>query len=274
MSIIAISRGSYSRGSEVASRVAEVLGYKCISREILIHASNTFNIPEIKLIHAIHDAPSFLDRISHGKERYISYIRTALLRAVQWDNVVYHGFAGHFFLQGIPHVLKVRIIAELEDRIREEMLQEDVTAERARNTIMRDDEERRKWGLSLYGIDMGDPDLYDMVVHLKTLKVTDVAKIITDAVKLPPFQTTPVSQSLLDDMVLASQIESLLVHEYPRLAVRAQKGSVLIRVDTGLTGLALKSREEEIVRRIEEIALTLGGARKVQVHLAHSISIE
>jgi cytidylate kinase len=274
MSIIAISRGSYSRGSEVADRVAEVLGYKCISREVLIQASTTFNIPEIKLVHAINNAPSFLDRISHGKERYISYIRTALLRAVQWDDVVYHGFAGHYFLQGIPHVLKVRIIADLEDRIREEMQREDVTAEHARSTLSKDDEERRKWGMSLYGIDPGDPGLYDMVLHIQRLGVEDIVKVIADAVKLPPFQTTPDSQSQLDDRVLASQVESLLVHEYPRLEVRANQGEVFIRVATGLTGMALKSREKEIIGRIEEIALTLGGARKVKVSLAHSISID
>jgi hypothetical protein len=51
MPIVAMSRGSYSRGSEVADRVAALLGYNCVSREILIQASNTFNIPEIKRVH-------------------------------------------------------------------------------------------------------------------------------------------------------------------------------------------------------------------------------
>ena len=48
MAIVAISRGSYSRGKEVAERVAERLGYQCISREVIIEASREFNIPEIK----------------------------------------------------------------------------------------------------------------------------------------------------------------------------------------------------------------------------------
>jgi hypothetical protein len=38
MSIITISRGSYSRGKEVAEKVAAALGYECISREILLAA--------------------------------------------------------------------------------------------------------------------------------------------------------------------------------------------------------------------------------------------
>lgn len=57
-------------------------------------------------------------------------------------------------------------------------------------------------------------------------------------------------------------------HEYPRLEVKARKGEVFIRVDTGLTGLKLKSNADDISARIEEIALNLGGARKVKVRLA------
>jgi len=48
MSIITISRGSYSRGKEVAEKLAETLRYECISRDILLEASEEFNIPEIK----------------------------------------------------------------------------------------------------------------------------------------------------------------------------------------------------------------------------------
>ena len=83
MSIITISRGSYSRGKEVAEKLAQKLGYKCISRDVLIEASKEFNIPEIKLVRAIHDAPSVLNRFSHGKDRYISYIRKSLLKHIQ-----------------------------------------------------------------------------------------------------------------------------------------------------------------------------------------------
>ena len=110
MPIITISRGSYSRGKEVAEKLAHELGYACISREILLEASDKFHIPGIQLVRAIHDAPSILDRFSHGKEKYVAFIREVLMEHVRKDNVVYHGLAGHFFLQQIPHVLKVRII--------------------------------------------------------------------------------------------------------------------------------------------------------------------
>lgn len=42
----------------------------------------------------------------------IDRIQAALLEHVARDNVVYHGFAGQMLLEGIAHVLKVRVIAD------------------------------------------------------------------------------------------------------------------------------------------------------------------
>src|SRR5512135_3307967 len=178
MAIITISRGSYSRGKEVAEKLAQALGYECLSRDILLEASERFNIPEIRLIRAIHDAPSILQRFTYGKEQYVAYIRAALLRHVQKDNVVYHGLAGHFLLQGIPHVLKVRILADLEDRVAEEMKRENISADEARRILLKDDEERRKWSLKIFGIDTWDPTLYDLLINIKCVTVDDAVDII------------------------------------------------------------------------------------------------
>ena len=117
MGIITISRGSYSRGKEIAQKLSEKMGYECISREVLLEASKDFNIPEVKLIHAIEDAPSFLDRFKHGKKKYVAFIRKAFLEHIQRDNIIYHGLAGHYFTKGLPNVLKVRIHANYEYRI-------------------------------------------------------------------------------------------------------------------------------------------------------------
>ena len=114
MAIITISRGSFSKGKEVAEKVAQKLGYTSVSREIIIKASKEFNIPEIKLAKAIHDAPSFWERFTFGRERYVAHIASTILEYFQRDNVVYHGLAGHFFVRHISHVLKVRIIADIE----------------------------------------------------------------------------------------------------------------------------------------------------------------
>jgi cytidylate kinase len=207
MAIITISRGSYYRGKEVAEKLAQKLGYQCISREILLEASEEFNIPEIKLIRAIEDAPSILERFTRQKEKYVAFVRAALLKHVQKDNVVYHGLFGHFFLQDIPHVLKVRIVGDLEARVADEVKREGISADKAREIITRDDEERRKWALYLYGADAWDATLYDLVIHLKTISVDDAVGLISHVLELPGFQTTPQSQEAIDSLVEAARME-------------------------------------------------------------------
>jgi len=139
MPIVTISRGSYSRGKDVAEQLARKLHYDCVSREILLEASEEFNIPEISLVRAIHDSPSILERFRHGKERYISYYQYALLKHVQKDNVIYHGLAGQYFLRSIPHVLKVRILASMEDRVKEVMRRDQVSRQDAEHRLRTDD---------------------------------------------------------------------------------------------------------------------------------------
>ena len=210
MAIITISRGSYSQGKAVAEKLAEKLNYECISRDILLEASEHFNIPEFKLIHAIHDSPSILDRFTHGKEKYVAYIREALLEHVQKDNVVYHGLAGHLFLQGIPHVLKVRITADLEDRIKRESENKKISAEETRNILVKDEDERRKWSLYLYNIDTWDSRLYDLVLHIGQITVDDAVSVILLTVQLPCFKTTSEAQSILDDYLLSARVQAAL----------------------------------------------------------------
>lgn len=200
MSIITISRGSYSRGRDVAEKLARRLGYECVSREIILEASEQFNIPEIQLVHAIEDAPSILDRLSRGSERYVAYVRAALLKRVQRDGVVYHGFAGHLLLRDVPSVLKVRIIARIDDRIQEVVRRDGVSEDEARERIARADEERRKWSHHLYDVEPGDARLYDMVLRIRPMTVDDAVGTIALAAGLPAFRITPEVKKTLEEL--------------------------------------------------------------------------
>jgi cytidylate kinase len=259
MAVITISRGSYSYGKAIAEQVAQRLGYECIAREVLIEASGEFNIEEVKLIRAIHDAPSVLERFGQRKERYIAYIQAALLKHLQKGNVVYHGLAGHFFVKGVSHVLKVRIIADLEERVRLEMKRNNIPQEEALRILKSDDEQRRSWSRHLYGIDTWDPSLYDLVLHMGKIRVNDAVEIICDTVDLEHFQTTSESQKAMDDLVLAAEVKSRLVDFFPNATVTAREGVTFVRVPT--SGM----NEIEVVKEIKDIAGKVEGVTEVKV---------
>jgi cytidylate kinase len=262
MGVITISRGSYSKGKEIAEKLAQQLGYECISREILLETSAHFNIHELKLTRAIHDAPSIVERFKHGKEKYIVFIREAFLEHIRKDNVIYHGLAGHFFCQGIPNILKIRINANLEDRIKEEMQREHISEKEARRILKKDDEERRTWSMYLYGIDTKDPALYDIVLHIDTLGVDDAVEILADIAKRPCFQTTRESQMIIDDYHVAAKAQEMLFDRFPSAQVKCNNGVVFVTIQTTL------SHEQEVIYRIISILMgkNIDGLKDVKVN--------
>ncbi len=256
VAIVTISRGSYSRGREVAEKVAQMLAYRCTSRDVLIEASKEFNVPEVKLIRAIHDAPSILERFTGGKKKYVAFMQAARLEQLCEDNVVYHGLGAPFFLKGVSHVLKVRIIAEMEDRVKLEMEREGIPRRTALQILKADDEERRKWSRHLYGIDTADPSLYDMLIHIKKITVDDAADLICRTIQLEHFRTTPESQQVMDNLALAMKVKAALVDVSAARDISADKGAIRIKV----AGAAHDER-----RQIESITEEVAGVREVQI---------
>lgn len=255
MAIITISRGSYSMGMKLAELVAERLGYECVGREILLEASEQFKIPETKLLRAIHDAPSVLARVIYGsKEKYVAYIQSALLHRLQKDNVVYHGLAGQFFLHGVSHVLKVRVVADTEDRIRIVMERDNVARDKAAAILKYDDAERLNWSRSLYGVDSRDPSLYDMVLRIHKLTVQDAAEMICHAAGLEHFRTTPESQQVMNDLVLAAEVKGALVDIQPDIKVWASSGAVRVAAKAQSGHMdALRQELEETAHKVEGV---------------------
>jgi len=260
MAIITISRGSYSRGKETAEKVCERLGYECIDRDALIEASEQFNIPEIKLIRAIHDAPSILERFGYSTEKYITYIQAALLRHVKKDNIVYHGLAGHFLLEGISHVLKVRISSDMEDRVALEMERKKISQREAKRTLKGDDEQRRRWSKHLYGIDTADASLYDLVLHIKNLTVDDAVDIICHTVRIPHFQTTAQSQKVLEDHLLAAEVKAALIDIKPDINISANDGLVRVKIKIHI------SEDERLFQDIKGIGESIPGVKEIRIN--------
>jgi cytidylate kinase len=261
MAVITISRGSFSKGKQVAESVARKLGYQCVSRDIVLEASREYNIPEIKLMRAIHDAPSIF-KVRQGKEKYIAYIRSALLRHFSQDNVVYHGLAGHFFISGISHAVKIRILADIEDRVREEMAREGVSREEALNVIKKDDDQRRRWSRDLYGIDTWDAGLYDLVIHTRALTTEDAANLISQTARLPQFATTPKSRKAMADLTLAAKIKAALIDIRFDIDVQADDGAVVVQTE------ASPAAHEEIKEQITSIVRAFPEVTGVSVKLS------
>jgi cytidylate kinase len=216
MPIITISRSSYTYGKKVAEAVAETLGYTCISREELMNASQEFNMPGLN---HVRELPILLDQTVFNKHRYISYIRSALLKHLVKGKVVYHGFCGHILLKDIDHVLKVQITADLEDRVKIVMDRDGFSRNEALLFIKTMDNARKKWCQKLYKIDLSKICQYDISLNISKIPLDKAVDVICKSAMLDRFKTTAESRkAMLEKVCVAdARTETLTDSETNRI---------------------------------------------------------
>jgi len=261
MSIIMISRGAHHRGKEVAEKIALMLGYECLSRDILLEASLKYDAPEVKLKKSMERAPNFLEKLGFEKEKYIAYMQSALLSRLKKDYIVYHGLAGHIFVQNVAHVFSVRLTVDIKDRVKYCMESEQVAEDEAYVMLYKLDAQRKKWGLYLYGVDITDPDQYDMVININRLSVDEAADIIYSTVQLEKFQTTAESRQKMEDLVMEAEVKAVLMNIKPPKDVSAHNGIVSVQVQAGMF------QNENIEGMVEALSRTVDGVKEVRTDI-------
>ncbi len=267
MSVITISRGSFSGGKALAECLAGCLGFRCVDREVIVERAAAHGISQEELREALEKPPRLLQRFSHKKYVYLALIQAALTEEVRTGRAVYHGNAGHLLLRGGPHILRTRIIAPLDSRVRVAQERLRLTRAEALAYIQRMDHNRSKWTRYLYGVDWGDPSLYDLVVNLECMDIPDACQTIAAAVRQRCFEFTPECQAALEDLALASRARAILALDPAtadlELDVSARRAVIFVS-----GRLAYPEQAEEIRRIVQRIP----GVKSTDVdHLRNSI---
>ncbi len=260
MPVITISRGVCSGGETLAECVAERLGSRCMGREELMQRAAVSGVSESELEDALQKSPSLLERLRPRRTLYLALIRAALAEEAIEGNLVYHGNAGHLLLQGAPPVFRVRIVAPIEVRqsIAQQRLQ--LTPDESAAFIARSDAERRDWTRFLYGVEWGDPALYDLVINVKHADAEEACDAVSSMAGLPCFAWTPERRGLMKDFALASRLRASLALDHHtaqlNLEVSCRSGLVSVR---GFVG------SQQSIREVERVARGIPGIRGLDV---------
>lgn len=253
MPIITISRGSLSGGQALAERVAGQLGYRCVSSEALIEAAAKYGVPEPKLSQVFEKMPSFWERLTKSRRLHLIFIQAAMCELAQQGNLVYHGQAGQQLLKGISHVMKVRLIAPPEYRIKAVMELEGLSREAAIQYIQRADDERLRRMRYLFNVDWRDPALYDLVLNLEDMRIETASDVVIYMAQHPEYQPTPTSEKVLNDLAVSCQVKASLAAHPMTSGV-----DVDVRADSGIvwvTGLVDSGElEYEIIRTAQAVS--------------------
>src|SRR6266851_105191 len=118
MAIVTMSHEIGAGGPDIGQQLASRLGYRYVDQDLVANAAQRYGLLEEKLAHLDESKPSLFERFDAETRRYITVIQTALYDFAEQDNVVLMGRGGQWLLRGIPHVLRVRVMAPFDVRVK------------------------------------------------------------------------------------------------------------------------------------------------------------
>jgi cytidylate kinase len=271
MPVITISRGTMSGGQALADCLCGSLGAPCVGREAIVEqAAGKLGVSPELLTQKLENAPGLWERLTLERRRYVIAVQAALAEHVATGNLVYHGYAGQLLLRGVPAVVRVRLIAPMEMRIRAVMDRHDLRRDAAEAYIHQVDEERARWTKLIYDVDLSDPQLYDLVLNLENISIQSACHLVMETSKRPEFELTESVAAKLADFSLACRVKVALVTAAAtralELDVAARDGSVTVTGQAPEPAM-LTHVTSRFTREIEEVAAAVPGVKDVTLEL-------
>ncbi len=269
MSIITITAGSYSNGKQIAKSVAKRLKYEYTDSEMILSlVSSEFDVTESNLARALKEAPSGVGMFSKIKPEYIIFIETLLAKYLLKNNIIYYGVVGLPLIQEISHVLKVRIIARLEDRIKNKMKLDNISQDKASKIIKKEDEEQTKWAAAVYDTNITDPKLYDLAInigHIKDDDMEDAIETIFSSVKHKKFQPMTYSLSCMQNIVMSCSVRATLADIDSKMQVKSDEGTVYIYTK------AVKKKAQNKALEMKQKVMEIEGVKYVEIYMDYDL---
>ena len=252
MAIITISHAAFGNGRALAERVASILGYRCVSREVLAEAGQRYGIAETRLFEALEKKPRKRWTRPNTPGLYRAALQATLCELAQEGSLVYHGRAGEAFLPGIRHVLRVFVETPMADRIQQVKAHADVCEEAIEKYLVMLDKIRAARMKALFNIDWRDPSRYDLVIDNSRMTLGEAARLIAVTAQGEKYRPTPESEETLRDLTICAQVRAVLLASSDArilsLNVRAARGAVEV------SGIVMSGNSAHtIARRIEKI---------------------
>ena len=259
MRIICVSRGSYSRGKEVSEGLAKKLGCRCLSREEMLEAAIKSGITVGKLEAAVLKPHIFTERMALEKEHFQAFCTRFLLEHVtQEGGLVYHGRAGHLLLPGIGHVLRVRVVADMEYRIDYVMRHMNINHEKAKRYIEDIKEDHARWVHMYYGVTWDEESQYDLIMNLSQMSVENAAAALCTVCELPDFQTTPAARKAMDNLLLSSRVRVALAEHQD-----TYNGQYTVRTSNGAVSVMYSPHQAHTADKVMSIVNAVQGVESV-----------
>ncbi len=211
MAVIFLSRGTMSGVRKLVGRLQHESTLRFVSREDLVEVVNRHGGLATRVMEEITTADRAYEHFSQLRRAYLVLMRQALLEELTGDGVVYHGYSGHLLLPRMPHFVRVRIDAPIAIRLSLTMERLGCDEEEARNYIRDEDGRRVRWARFMYGQDISNPHLYDIVLNLRWMTLDAVCRLLMNVMADPEYRCGDDARRQVERLRLATDVEAALV---------------------------------------------------------------
>lgn len=211
MPVIALTQGMGSLAQDIAEQLAQELQLATLQHEVAERVADRMHVSRSLINRLRAGRAGTIERLRADREGMAIYSAEEVLETAARGNVVLRGWGATCLLRPVPHVPCVRILRPLGQRVQWLMAALDTDdADLAESEILRSDQANAARMHEQFGVNWGDPVLFDLVLNTDRLSVDTCVQQITALLARPEFAETDASRALLRAMALHARVRAAL----------------------------------------------------------------
>lgn len=259
MTVIVMTREMGTLGKDVALQLSVEMGLGLIHHQLAEQdIAKRLSIDAGDVHRFLEGSPSLLDRWKIDENRLSQYTREEILKLAQKGNVLIRGWGATYLLEDVPHVIRVRVCAPMDFRIKNMMERLQISDPAvAQREIERNDAAHTRVMHHFFDRDWQNPLYYHLVLNTGCLPVSacvDQVRLLADN---PAFRQTEQSRNVLADKLIENQIRVAFEEDEKyglggrSIDVTVVSGKVTL---SGITGMTSDIRAaEKIARQVKGV---------------------
>ncbi len=243
MPVIALTQGMGSLAQDIAEQLAQELNLLTLQHEVAERVADKMHVSKSLINRLRGGKAGALERLRADRDAIAVYTAEEVLEAAARGNVVVRGWGATCLLRPVPHVPCIRIMRPFEKRVQWLMNELDTDdVELAQAEIRRSDHANATRMHDQFGVDWGDPVLFDLVLNTDRLSVDTCVQQIKSLLMRPEFAETEASRTLLQGMALSAHVRAALREHQEthgvNITIESAAGQVTLR------GIVLNEKEK------------------------------
>jgi cytidylate kinase len=191
--------------------LAQELELSTLQHEVVDHVANKMHVSRSLINRLRAGKAGAIERFRADREGMAIYTAEEVLETAARGNVVLRGWGATCLLRPVPHVPCVRIMRPLAKRVEWLMAEIDTDdVELAEAEILRSDRANAARMHEQFGVNWGDPVLFDLVLNTDRLTVDTCVQQIRALLLRPEFAETDASRALLNGMALQAHVRAAM----------------------------------------------------------------